>query len=169
MSDERKGISWEGVITLILILIIASVAAFVLSSIESFIAGVAAVFIGLILGFFRDDLRRVLGLSREKEEPVPVDVEIDKTLLKLEKKIAKERKSLAKLISKVEVEYSFKKQQKLNQYIIEEATGLIALIDQAKSVAIRMKDTDLVRHYDALIDEIETERMKASTRLSESV
>ncbi len=141
--------------------------AFVLSSIEGFFAGVIAVFLGLIISFFRDDIKGVLGLKDEREEPIIVVDGSDKHLQKLEKKIAKERKNLAKLVAESDTEPSDKKQRKIIQEIIEEATGLVALLDQAKSVAIRLKDSDLVQHYDALIIEIEAVRDKESTRLSE--
>jgi uncharacterized membrane protein YhiD involved in acid resistance len=142
--------------------------AFVLSSIEGFFAGVVAVFIGLVISFFRDDIKRILGLQDESEPPTIVIEDSGKQLQKLEKKIAKERKNLAKLVTEYENEDSDKKQRKISQEIIEESTGLTALIDQAKSVAIRMKDTDLVQHYDSLIEEIESIRNKASTNLNQS-
>ncbi|MGY5875314.1 MAG: hypothetical protein RTU30_06190 [Candidatus Thorarchaeota archaeon] len=166
MNSEKSSISWTGLLTLLIILIIVSIVAFVLSSIEGFFAGVVAVFIGLIISFFRDDLKRVVGFKEEERERPTVVVDGDKQLQKLEKKIAKERKNLAKLVVESEAEPSDKKQRKIIQEIIEEATGLMTQIDQAKSVAIRLKDSELVQHYDNLIIEIEAEREKASTRLS---
>ncbi|MHA2384372.1 MAG: hypothetical protein ACXACT_17500 [Candidatus Thorarchaeota archaeon] len=93
---------------LIVILIIVSIIAFLLSSIEGFLAGVVVIFIGFLISFFRDDLKRVLGLSTQQKEPTPaVEAEedplekLDKMInLEMDKKIAKERQNLAKTIAK---------------------------------------------------------------------
>ncbi len=167
LNIEKKKTPWLGYIALLIILIIVSIAAFVLSSLEGFMTGVIAVFLGLLLSFFRDDIKRILGIEEEKEESPTVSIEGEKHIQKLDKKIAKERTSLAKLLSESKEPLSSKKQRKLDQEIMEEASGLIALIDQAKSHAIQLGASDLVQHYNEIILEIEEIRTEASTRLSE--
>ncbi len=166
MSSESSSFSWKGFAALIVILIIVSIIAFVLSSIESFLAGVVVIFIGFLLSFFRDDLKRLLGLSSQHKEPAfPVEVEDDSVdrldkmmLLDLDNKIAKERQSIAKTIAKYNEKP--KKQEKLGLEIVEEATALLALVDRAKAQAIQKDDTNLVRHYDEIAIEIQKIRKK---------
>ncbi|MHA2362181.1 MAG: hypothetical protein ACXAB6_09695, partial [Candidatus Thorarchaeota archaeon] len=67
MNRESNGFSWKGLAALIVILVTVSIIAYILSSIEGFLTGIIVIFIGFILSFFRDDLRRILGLGREKE------------------------------------------------------------------------------------------------------
>jgi len=161
MNNGSKNISWLGLAALIIILIIVSVFAFLLSSIEGFLAGVVVIFIGFLLSFFRDDLKRVLGLSTQQKEPTPVAEAEEKPLDKLDKlinwnldkKIAKERQSIAKTIAKYNEKP--KKQQKLGFEIVEEATALLALLDQAKSQAIQSGKPDMVAHYEQIALEIE--------------
>ncbi|MFW9834794.1 MAG: hypothetical protein ACFFEK_12415 [Candidatus Thorarchaeota archaeon] len=168
MNSESNGFSWKGLAALIVILIIVSIIAFLLSSIEGFLAGVVVIFIGFLISFFRDDLKRVLGLSPQQKEPTPVaeDEEnpldlLDKMInLDMDKKIAKERQSIAKTIAKYNEKP--KKQQKLGLEIVEEATALLALLDQAKSQAIQSGKPDLVAHYEQIAVEIEGIREKYS-------
>jgi hypothetical protein len=145
-----------------------SVIAFLLSSIEGFLAGVVVIFIGFLLSFFRDDLKRVLGLSTQQEKSTPVaEVEEDPLenldrmiILDMDKKIAKERKSIAKTIAKYNEKP--KKQQKIGIEIVGKTTALIALLDQAKSQAIQSGKPELVAHYDQIVVEIEGIREKYS-------
>jgi hypothetical protein len=76
----------------------------------------------------------------------------------MDKKIAKERQSLAKTIAKYNEKP--KKQQKLGLEIVKEATALLALLDQAKSQAIKSDKHDLVAHYEQIVVEIEGIREK---------
>ena len=166
LNSESNSFSWKGLVTLIVILVIVSIIAFFLSSIEGFIAGVVVIFIGFLISFFRDDLKRFLGLSPQKKEPIivtePTDEPLDKLdkkiILDMDKKIAKERHSLAKIIAKY-IEKP-KKQQKLGLVIVQEATALIALLDRAKSQAIQSGKHDLVTHYEEIAAEIEGIRNK---------
>jgi hypothetical protein len=160
MNDDSRGTPWLGFLALFIILIIVSIVAFILASIEGFLAGVIAVFIGLLVSFFRDDLKRVLGLSSQNNEPVrPIEAEDDSVEkmdrmihLNLDKKIAKERQSIAKTIAKYNEKP--KKRDKLGPEIVEEATALLALLDQAKSQAIQSGKPDLVTHYDQIALEV---------------
>ena len=166
VNNESNSFSWKGLAALIVILIIVSIIAFLLSSIEGFLAGVVVIFIGFLISFFRDDLKRVLGLSTQQKEPTPVveteEDPLDKLdmmiHLNMDKKIAKERQSIAKTIAKYNEKP--KKQQKLGFEIVKEATALLALLDQAKSQAIQSSKHDLVAHYEQIIVEIEGIREK---------
>ena len=166
MNSESNSFSWKGLAALIVILIIVSIIAFLLSSIEGFLAGVVVIFIGFLISFFRDDLKQSLGLSPQRKEPTPVaEVEedpleiLDKMInLDMDKKIAKERQSIAKTIAKYNEKP--KKQQKLGLEIVEETTALLALLDQAKSQAIQSGKPDLVAHYEQIAVEIEGIREK---------
>ena len=166
VNSESNSFSWKGLAALIVILIIVSIIAFLLSSIEGFLAGVVVIFIGFLISFFRDDLKRVLGLSTQQKGPTPVaEAEedpldnLDKMIhLNMDKKIAKERQSLAKTIAKYNEKP--KKQQKLGFEIVKEATALLALLDQAKSQAIQSSKHDLVAHYEQIVVEIEGIREK---------
>ncbi len=165
VNSESTSFSWKGLAALVVILIIVSIIAFLLSSIEGFLAGVVVIFIGFLLSFFRDDLKRVLGLSAQQKEPTPVtetvaeaeEDPLDKLdmmiHLNMDKKIAKERQSLAKTIAKYNEKP--KKQQKLGLEIVKEASALLALLDQAKSKAIQSDKPDLVVHYEQIQVEIE--------------
>ena len=169
MNSESNSFSWKGLAALIVILIIVSIIAFLLSSIEGFLAGVVVIFIGFLLSFFRDDLKRVLGLSTQQKESTPVAKaeedsldELEKMIhLQMDKKIAKERQSLAKTIAKYNEKP--KKQQKLGLEIVQEATTLLALLDQAKSQAIQSGKHNLVAHYEQIVAEIEGIREKYSS------
>jgi len=138
-----------------------SIIAYLLSSLEGFLAGVVVIFIGFLISFFRDDLKRVLGLSTQQKEPTPVaDAEedslekLDKMItLDMDKKISKERQSIAKTIAKYNEKP--KKQQKLGPEIVEKTTALLALLDQAKSHAIQSGKPDLIAHYEEIVVEIE--------------
>jgi hypothetical protein len=166
LNRESNSFSWKGLAALIVILIIVSIIAFLLSSIEGFLAGVVVIFIGFLISFFRDDLKRVLGLSAQQEKPTPVtEAEedpldtLDKMIhLNMDKKIAKERQSLAKTIAKYNEKP--KKQQKLGLEIVKEASTLLALLDQAKSQAIQSGKPELVAHYEQIQAEIEGIREK---------
>ena len=166
VNSESNSFSWKGLAALIVILIIVSIIAFLLSSIEGFLAGVVVIFIGFLISFFRDDLKRVLGLSTQQKEPTPVAEaeenpldKLDKLInLDMDKKIAKERQSIAKTIAKYNEKP--KKQQKLGLEIVKEATALLALLDQAKSQAIQSDKPDLVAHYEQIVVEIEGIREK---------
>ena len=166
MNSESNSISWRGLVVLIVILVIVSIIAYLLSSIEGFLAGVVVIFIGFLISFFRDDLKRVLGLSTQQREPTPVaETEenpldnLDKMItLNLDKKIAKERQKIAKTIAKHNEKP--KKQKKLSLEIVQEATALLALLDQAKSQAIQSGKPDLVAHYEQIAVEIEEIRVK---------
>ncbi len=166
VNSESNGFSWKGLAGLIVILIIVSIIAFLLSSIEGFLAGVVVIFIGFLISFFRDDLKKVLGLSTQQKEPTPVAESEEDPLDKLDKlinldmakKIAKERQSIAKTIAKYNEKP--KKQQKLGLEIVQEATALLALLDQVKSQAIQSGKPDLVAHYEKIVVEIEEIREK---------
>jgi len=168
VTSESNSFSWKGLAALIVILIIVSIIAFLLSSIEGFLAGVIVIFIGFLISFFRDDLKRVLGLSAQQKEPTPVAEaeedpleKLDKMItLDMDKKITKERQSIAKTIAKYNEKP--KKQQKLGPEIVEKATALLALLDQAKSHAIQSNKPDLVAHYEQIVVEIEGIREKYS-------
>ncbi len=154
MQNRWKNIPWIGLVVLLVILIIVSITAFVLSSIEGFITGVVVVFIGLLFSVFRDDLKRVLGLSKKAEEPQAIVIDKDEPMRKLEKTIAKGREKIEKIVSKFEVEQKSYKQQKIAREIVERTTALIATIDLAKSCAIQMRDNNLRQHYDVIAEEI---------------
>ena len=166
MNSESNSFSWKGLVALVVILVIVSVIAYLLSSIEGFLAGVIVIFIGFLISFFRDDLKRVLGLSTQQKEPTPVAEaeedpleKLDKMIiLNMDKKIAKERQSIAKTIAKYDDKP--KKKQKLGFEIVERATTLLALLDQAKSQAIQSGKPDLVAHYEQIAVEIERIREK---------
>jgi len=168
MNSESNSFSWKGLGALVIILIIVSIIAFILSSIEGFVAGVVVIFIGFLLSFFRDDLKRILGLSAQRKESTPVTKveedpleQLDKLIiLDMDKKIAKERQNLAKTI--VKYNEKPKKQEKLSAEIVEESTALLALLDQAKSQAIQSGNHDLVTHYEEIAVEIEGIREKYS-------
>lgn len=166
MNNESKGFSWLGLVALIIILVIVSMIAFLLSSIEGFLAGVVVIFIGFLLSFFRDDLKRFLGLASEEKELVAPVTEETSPLEKIEKKIAKGRKNLAKTKAKYDVETKDKKKQKMEQELLQESTELIAIIDQAKAYAIQQKDAELVQHYEEIAQEVEEIQNMASERLS---
>ncbi len=161
VNSESNSFSWKGLAALIVILIIVSIIAFLLSSIESFLAGVVVIFIGFLISFFRDDLKRVLGLSTQQKEPAqgteveedPLDKRDKMINLEMDKKIAKERQNIAKTIAKYNEKP--KKQQKLALEIVKDATALLALLDQAKSQAIQSNNHDLVAHYQQIVVEIE--------------
>ncbi len=161
MNTESDNFSKKGIVGLIIILVIVSIIAYVLSSIEGFITGIVVIFIGFLLSFFRDDLRRILGLTSKEKEPTPIVVEESDAVEKLDKKITKERQTIAKLISKYKVKPE--KQQKIALEIVEETTALIALLAQAKSHAIRKKDSHLVQHYEEMAQEIQGIRERYST------
>jgi hypothetical protein len=166
VTSETNSFSWKGLVVLIVFLIIVSIIAFLLSSIEGFLAGVVVIFIGFLISFFRDDLKRVLGFSTQQKKPTPVAEaeedpleKLDKMIiLDMDKKIAKERQSIAKTIAKYNEKP--KKKQKLGFEIVEKATTLLALLDQAKSQAIQSGKPDLVAHYQQIIVEIEGIREK---------
>ncbi len=166
MNSESTSFSWKGLTVLLVILIIVSIIAFILSSIEGFLAGVVVIFIGFLLSFFRDDLKRTLGLSSKQKESTqitkteedPLDKLNKMIQLDMDKKIAKERQNLAKTIAKYNEKP--KKQQKLGSEVVEEATALLALLDQAKSQAIQSGNHDLVAHYQEIAVEIEEIREK---------
>jgi c-di-AMP phosphodiesterase-like protein len=165
VNSESNSFSWKGLAALIIILIIVSIIAFLLSSIEGFLAGVVVIFIGFLLSFFRDDLKRILGLSTQQNEPIPATEAVAEAeedpldtldtmiFMNIDKKIAKERQSLAKTIAKYNEKP--KKQQKLGLEIVKEASALLALLDQAKSQAIQSGKHDLVGHYEQIQVEIE--------------
>ncbi len=166
MNSDSNSFSWKGLTVLIVILIIVSIIAFILSSIEGFLAGVVVIFIGFLISFFRDDLKRALGLSAQRKESTPVaeieEAPLDKLnkmiSMDLDRKIAKERQSIAKTIAKYNEKPN--KQRKTALEIVEEATALLALLDQAKSQAIQSGNSDLVTHYDQIASEMEEIREK---------
>ena len=168
LNNESSSFSWKGLAALIVILVIVSIIAFLLSSIEGFLAGVVVIFIGFLLSFFRDDIKRVLGLSNQQKESTTVaeveDDPVDKLdrmiILDIDKKIAKARQGLAKTIAKYNEKP--KKQQKLGLEIVEDATALLTLLDRAKSQAIQSNKPDLVAHYEEIAVEIEGIREKYS-------
>ncbi len=155
MSSDIDRFSLRGFLVLIIILLIISVIAFALSSIEGFLTGIIVTFIGLVLSFFRDDIKRAVGYGKSTNDP-QIRVESVNMAEKLDKKIAKERLNLAKLESKFEAKP--KKQAKLRFGIVEEATALLVLIDQAKTDAIRNGNPALAQHYEDMALEIETVR-----------
>ena len=152
MSSDVRNFSWKGIIAIIILLVVVSIIAYILSSIEGFLAGIVVIFIGFLLSFFRDDIKRAVGLDGSPQPP-PIKEEEKDILIKLDKKIAKERQNIAKLISKYDEKP--KKQEKIGLEIVEETTALLSLIDQAKSQAIQKDDENLVRHYDEIALEIE--------------
>lgn len=158
---------WAGYVILVLLLIILSIIAFILSNIEGFLAGVIVIFMGFILSFFRDDLRRILGLSKQKQAPPTAPPKSDKEdkealeglmLDKLEKDITKEREKIEKAISKYQAAEKDKKKSKVAREIVERCTLLMARIDQAKSQAIQRKDSALEAHFAEISDEIQSIR-----------
>ncbi len=166
VNSQSNSFSWKGLAALIVILIIMSIIAFILSSIEGFLAGVVVIFIGFLISFFRDDLKRVLGLSTQQKGAIPVAEaeedpleKLDKMInLEMDRKIVKGRQNIAKTIAKYNEKP--KKQQKLGLEIVKEATALLALLDQAKSQAIQSSKADLVEHYEQIVVEIEGIREK---------
>ena len=158
MNTDSNNFSWKGLAALLLILIIVSIIAVLLSSLEGLFAGVIVIFIGLLFNFFRDDLKRFLGLSSDKQEGPILLIEGDERLEKLEKKISKERAKIAKLALKFKAESKSEKKQKIAREIIEDTTALIAIIDQAKSRAIQLKQSDLLQHYETISIEIQETR-----------
>jgi hypothetical protein len=166
VNNESNSFSWKGLAALVAVLIVVSIIAFLLSSIEGFLAGVVVIFISFLISFFRDDMKRVLGLSTQQKEPTPVATAEEDPLDKLNKmiylsmdqKIAKERQNIAKIITKYNEKP--KKQQKLGFEIVKEATTLLTLLDQAKSQAIQSNNHDLVAHYEQIVVEVEEIREK---------
>ena len=154
MNDHRKDFSLIGLVALLVILVAVSIIAFALSSIEGFVTGVVVVFIGLLVSFFRDDMKRFLGLTRKTEEPQPIVINEDDHIRKLEKTIAKGREKVEKIVSKFESAEKSEKQQKMAREIVERTTALIATIDQAKSYAIQVRDNNLQQHFDEISKEI---------------
>ena len=107
VNEVKTSKPWAGYVILVLLLIILSIVAFILSNIEGFLAGVIVIFMGFILSFFRDDLRRILGLSKQKQAPPTAPPKSDKEdkealeglmLDKLEMDITKEREKIEKAI-----------------------------------------------------------------------
>jgi len=87
MKSDRNTLLGLG--ALIMLLILVSAISFILSSVEGFLAGIFVIFIGFILSFFRDDIKTVLGISKEKPEiPKPAPKEKD-PLYEIEKRISK--------------------------------------------------------------------------------
>jgi ABC-type multidrug transport system fused ATPase/permease subunit len=166
VNSKSNSFSWKGLVALIVILIIVSIIAFILSSIEGFLAGVVVIFMSFLISFFLDDLKRALGLSTQQKTPIQVtEVEenpldtLDKMInLDMDKKIAKERQNIARTIAKYNQKP--KKQQKLALEIVEEATALLALLDQAKSQAIQSDKPEMVAHYEQIMVEIKGVREK---------
>ncbi|MGV9103492.1 MAG: hypothetical protein ACOC3C_05200 [Candidatus Thorarchaeota archaeon] len=167
-------VSWKSILGLIIILSGISVVAYLLSSIQGFIGGVLAVFIGFLVSFFRSDIKRFLGLTEEKELP-KIEVDADdkqaqedlQIIRKLDKKIGKGRQKLAKEVVEYNPSLPEKKRWKVDQDIIEEAAGLIGLLDSAKARAIQLGEPKLVNHYEEILKEIEEIRQKSLRRLSE--
>lgn len=169
VNDEKNRRPWLGYIILTILLVILSIIAFILSTLEGFLAGVMVIFMGFVLSFFRDDLRRILGISKGKQveqvQPAPTPEQeketLDELMLdKLERDITKGREKVEKLISKFEHADKEKKKSKIARDIVENCTRLIATIDQAKSQSIRRKDSALQSHFDGIADEIEAIRTK---------
>lgn len=166
-------VTWKGIVGLVVILIGISIVAYLLSSLEGFVAGVLAVFIGFLVSFFRSDIKRYLGLQKEKELP-KIEVETEdkegqedlKIIRKLEKKIGKQRQKLAKEVVEYNPALPEKKRRKVDQDIVEEATELIGLLDSAKGRAIQLGEPELVSHYDEILGEIKETREKSMRRLS---
>ena len=159
---------------LIIIISGISIVAYLLSSIEGFVAGVLAAFIGFLVSFFKSDIKRYLGLKEEKELPkIEVDTndkqaQVDlKIIRKLEKKIGKQRQKLAKEVVQYNPAMKEKKRRKIDQDIVEEATELIGLLDSAKGRAIQLGESELVSHYDQILAEIKETRRKSMGRLNE--
>ncbi|MBD3405835.1 MAG: hypothetical protein GF411_06865 [Candidatus Lokiarchaeota archaeon] len=166
MNTRESSFSWKGFAVLVFILLIVSVVAFIISSIEGFITGVIAVFIGFLLSFFRDDIKRLVGISNdsssEVDESRPLEPSEIKHLAQLEKYVAKGRVKLEKSISKFESKEKPKKRRKLAREIVEGATSLISLIDQIKSRAILLHRPKVAEHYSHIAEEIESIRKKYS-------
>ena len=177
MNEEKSRRPWLGYIVLTLLLVILSIIAFVLSTVEGFLAGVIVIFMGFVLSFFRDDLRRALGISRPKQveesQPAP-SLEQEKEVLdslvldKLEQNITKGRLKIEKAISKFEEAEKLKKKSKIARDIVENCTQLLATIDQAKSQAIRRKDSSLESHFESIAGEIESIRTTYRTLANEA-
>jgi hypothetical protein len=176
VNDEKSRGPWLGYIVLTLLLVILSIIAFILSTVEGFLAGVMVIFMGFVLSFFRDDLRRMLGISKSMQTdrtPSGPSPEQEKEVLdslvldKLEQDIAKKRAKIEKAISKFEEAEKEKKRLKIARDIVENCTALLATIDQAKSQAIRRKDSTLESHLDGIAGEIETIRTKYRTVTTE--
>lgn len=164
MNTESNTFSWKGFAGLIIILVIVSIIAYILASLEGFLAGVVVIFIGFLLSFFRDDLKRSLGLGKKGKAPITAVIVEDDQIEKLEKKITKGRQNIAKLIS--EYEAKPKKHQKIGLEIVEETTALLSLIDQAKSRALQLNVTQLVQHYEEIALEVEGIREKYQTYIT---
>ncbi len=168
MNTEKKNRPWKGYFVLILLLIILSIIAFILTSIEGFVAGVIVIFIGFVLSFFRDDLKLILGLAGSARQPTPTVVEDKATLTRLrelEKEIVKRREKLQKAISKYEEKEKPEKKPKYARQVVEEATSLMARLDQARWEAARAGNENIAQHYVVLLKEIEATR-EAYIRLS---
>ena len=170
MNGKSKDFSWKGLAAFVIILIVVSIIVFLLSSIEGILAGVVVIFIGFLLSFFRDEIKQGLGLATKQKEPIPVAGtaeeedpvdSLDRMItMDMDKKIAKGRQSIAKTIAKYNEKP--KKQEKLGLEIVEDATALLALLDQAKSQAIQSSKPDLVTHYEQIAVEIQGIREKYS-------
>lgn len=158
--NAHKGRPWKGYGVLILLLIVTSIIAFILSSIEGFVAGVIVIFIGFLLSFFRDDLKRTLGLAGPTSQPQPISDKDRNRLLKLEKEIVKGREKLEKAVSKYEEKEKPEKKPKYARYVVEVATSLMARIDQAKWESTRAGNAELTKNYQMLLKRIEATREK---------
>ena len=163
MKSDRNTLLGLG--ALIMLLILVSAISFILSSVEGFLAGIFVIFIGFILSFFRDDIKTVLGISKEKPEiPKPAPKEKD-PLYEIEKRISKGREKVAKAVVKYESEYKPEKRAKRARGIYEEASQLLAALHQAKMYAIRKDNPKLVDHYEELIQDVEETRDKAANEM----
>ncbi|TFG12804.1 hypothetical protein EU537_08245 [Candidatus Thorarchaeota archaeon] len=147
-----------GLGVLITLLILVSAISFLLSSVEGFLAGVFVIFIGFLISFFRDDIKRALGVSKEEPEIPAPEAEEKDPLYDIEKRISKGREKVAKSFVKYESEYKPEKKGKRAQDIYQEASRLLAALHQAKTYAIQQRNSELVDHYEELIQEVEETR-----------
>lgn len=154
-----------GIGVLITLLILVSAISFILSSIEGFLAGVFVIFFGFLLSFFKDDIRNALGISKKEPSTTVSEPEEKDRIYNIEKRISKGREKVAKAVVKYESEYKPEKRAKRARDIYEEASQLLAALQQAKMYAIRKDNPELVVHYEELIQDVEETRDKAANEM----
>lgn len=154
MNSRWKKMPWKGFTVLIVVLAGVSVVAYLLSSIEGFAAGVIVVFIGWLVSFFRDDIKQSLGLTGKAKNPEPAVITSEEYLWKLDKTIAKGRTKVEKTATWFSSEARPYKRSKIAREAIEQATRLLATIDQAKSCAIQAGQLELLQHYEDIAQDI---------------
>lgn len=139
-------------------LVILSVIAFAISSMEGVLAGIVVIFIGFLMSFFRDDIKRFLGVSFEKKESTTDPLTERHRIIKIQKYLVKRRwqskeRKLRKQSQTTIMNQNMKKQN-IAKYIVELSTSLLGTIDCVKSCAIQLQNLALLQHYETIYHEV---------------